>query len=237
MSSCSLKDGIGYRFEGTAFPSIAELLSHYQDGQVPITKRTQTVLKRAILKQTMENDEYTMNTNNIILDKQPLSKGSFFNVYRGSLKDSGKPVAVKMNHSEFISKMQESLMLTKKLKRYNHPNIVQLLGVCAEKKQVYIVMELMTGGDLLHFLHKHGMSQTPYQLTKFSLDAALAMEYLSSKNCIHRNLAARNCLVGHNREILKISISINSREYEDGICLPRNANEPIAMKWAAPEVC
>ena len=236
MFVCPIQNGYGYRFEGTAYPSIAELLGHYENSQVPITKRTQAVLRRAVLKQTMEDDQYTMNRSNIILDKVPLGKGNFGDVYSGTLKDSGKRVAVKTCRSEHIPETQQFLSEAKILKQYNHPNIVRLLGVCADKEPVYIVMELMTGGDFLHFLRKQGINQTPYQLTKFSLDAALGMEYLASQNCIHRDLAARNCLVGENNEILKISDFGMSRETEEGIYTPSSGARPIPVKWTAPEV-
>ena len=204
---------------------------------MPITKRTQAVLKKAILKQTMEDDQYTMNRSNIMLDKVPLGKGNFGDVYSGSLRDSGRRVAVKTCRSEHIPETQQFLSEAKILKQYNHPNIVRLLGVCADKEPVYIVMELMTGGDFLHFLRKQGINQTPYQLTKFSLDAALGMEYLASQNCIHRDLAARNCLVGDNNEVLKISDFGMSRETEEGIYTPSSGARPIPVKWTAPEVC
>jgi len=177
-----------------------------------------------------------MNRDNITLDKQPLGKGNFGDVFSGTLKDSGTRVAVKTCRSEHIPEAQQFMAEAKILKQYNHPNIVRLLGVCAEKEPVFIVMELMPGGDFLHFLRKHGVTQTPYQLTKFSLDAALGMEYLAAQNCIHRDLAARNCLVGEKNEILKISDFGMSRETEEGIYTPSSGARPIPVKWTAPEV-
>lgn len=36
--------------------------------------------------------------------------------------------------------------------KFNHPNIVKVLGVCVDNDPVYIIMELMPAGDLLKFL-------------------------------------------------------------------------------------
>lgn len=33
------------------------------------------------------------------------------------------------------------------LKQYDHPNIVKLIGVCTQKQPIYIVMELVQGGQ------------------------------------------------------------------------------------------
>ena len=98
-------------------------------------------------------------------------------------------------------------------------------------------MELLPGGDFLHFLHKHGTNQTISQLTKYVLDAALGMEYLALKNCIHHDLAARNCSIRVNNEVLKISDFVMSKEAnKDYIYLWPSDCEPIPVKWTAPEV-
>ncbi len=60
------------------------------------------------------------------------------------------------------------------------------------------------------------------------------MKYLESKNCIHRDIAARNCLVGED-DIVKISDFGMSREAENGVyILPAGAYQ-IPIKWTAPE--
>ena len=178
-----------------------------------------------------------MKHDDIMLDSKPLGKGNFGDVYSGTVRDSGRRVAVKTCRSEHIPAAQQFLAEAEILKQYDHPNIVRLLGVCTDKEPVYIVMELMPGGDFLHFLRNVGANQTIYQLTKFSLDAALGMEYLASKNCIHRDLAARNCLVGENNEILKISDFGMSRETDDdNIYLQSSGCKPVPVKWTAPEV-
>lgn len=50
-------------------------------------------------------------------------------------------------------------------------------------QSIYIIKELVPGGDFPSFLRR----------MKFSSDAAYGWR-ISNKNCIHRNLAARNCL-------------------------------------------
>ena len=182
----------------------------------------------------MCTDEYTMKHDDIILDSRLLGKHNFGDVFSGTLKGSQKRVAVKTCHSEHIL---EFLAEAKILKQYNHPNIVRLLGVCSDKEPVCIVMELMPGGDFLHFLRNNGASLTVYQLTKFSLDAALGMEYLASKNCIHHYLVAKNCLVGEKNNILKISNFLMIREtYDDSIYSQSSSCYPLLVKWTAPEV-
>jgi len=42
-------------------------------------------------------------------------------------------------------------------RNFNHPNILKVLGVCVDNDPVYIILELMPGGDLLKFLRKAKM--------------------------------------------------------------------------------
>ena len=48
--------------------------------------------------------------------------------------------------------------------QYEHPNIVQLIGVVAELSRImYTIMEIMPGGSFLDFLRKKGTSYTKKQ--------------------------------------------------------------------------
>ena len=86
------------------------------------------------------------------------------------------------------------------------------------------------------FLQQKGADQTPYQLLKFSLDAARGMEYITSQDYIHRDLAARNCWIGRHDNILKISGFSLCRKTEEGICPLTSHDKQIPAKWTAPEV-
>ena len=69
-----------------------------------------------------------------------------------------------------------------------------------------IVIELMKGGDLRHWLIKRKREKS-YQaniLLNFCRQICLGMAYLSSRKFVHRDLAARNILVTHDN-ICKVS--------------------------------
>ena len=87
----------------------------------------------------------------------------------------------------------------------SHQNIVNLLGICIDYWPFYIIMEYMENGPLKDFLYAHASSNTAYcEATRFSLEQLVyicqqpcsALEYLASKNMLHRDVSARNCLVG-----------------------------------------
>ena len=137
----------------------------------------------------------------------------------------------------YLSDEQRFLSEIKLLQQFSHPNIVKMLEMSIDTEPMYMVLEMMSGGGFLSFLCTHGIHQTQYQLTKYSLDVALGMEYLASQNCLHRNLTARSCLVGNNNEVLKISDFSMCIQTEKGIYIDSDVVSHTPVRWTAPEVC
>ncbi|XP_032259769.1 tyrosine-protein kinase Fer isoform X1 [Halichoerus grypus] len=217
-----------YRFEGTGFSNIPQLIDHHYTTKQVITKKSGVVLLNPIPK----DKKWVLNHEDVTLGEL-LGKGNFGEVYKGILKDK-TAVAVKTCKEDLPQELKiKFLQEAKILKQYDHPNIVKLIGVCTQRQPIYIIMELVSGGDFLSFLRKKKDEIKLKQLVKFSLDAASGMSYLESKNCIHRDLAARNCLVGENN-ILKISDFGMSRQ-EDGGVYSSSGLKQIPIKWTAPE--
>uniref|UniRef100_A0A674KBY3 Tyrosine-protein kinase n=1 Tax=Terrapene triunguis TaxID=2587831 RepID=A0A674KBY3_9SAUR len=217
-----------YRFEGTGFPTIPQLIDHHYTTKQVITKKSGVVLLNPVVK----DKKWVLNHEDVTLGEL-LGKGNFGEVYKGTLKDK-TPVAVKTCKEDLPQELKiKFLSEARILKQYDHPNIVKLIGVCTQRQPIYIVMELIPGGDFLSFLRKKKDELKTKQLVKFSLDAAAGMAYLESKNCIHRDLAARNCLVGENN-VLKISDFGMSRQEDDGVYSSSGLKQ-IPIKWTAPE--
>ena len=219
-----------YRFESKAFPSIRELLSYHVQYGTAVTRASGAV----ILNSVTRFDKWSLQHDNVQRGKK-IGKGCFGDVYEGVLTKTAEKVAVKTCRSDALQDMDKFLKEAEILKQYDHPNIVRLIGVCAEKDPVYIVMELMPGGAFLDFLRKRGTHQAKKKLCGMVVDASKGMEYLESMNCIHRDLAARNCLVGDS-DVVKISDFGMSREEEGGVYTVSSGTRAIPIKWTAPEV-
>lgn len=112
------------------------------------------------------------------------------------------PVAVK-TLPELSTGQAESdfLMEAAIMAKFNHPNIVHLIGVCFDRHPRFIVLELLAGGDLKNFLREgRNKPERPSPLTMkdlifCALDVAKGCRYMESKRFIHRDIAARNCLL------------------------------------------
>uniref|UniRef100_A0A4W5PBR6 Tyrosine-protein kinase n=1 Tax=Hucho hucho TaxID=62062 RepID=A0A4W5PBR6_9TELE len=217
-----------YRFEGTGFPTIPQLIEHHYTTKQVITKKSGVVLLNPVIK----DKKWILNHEDVILGEL-LGKGNFGEVFKGTLRDK-TPVAVKTCKEDLPQELKiKFLSEARILKQYDHANIVKLIGVCTQRQPIYIVMELVPGGDFLSFLRKKKEDLKTKQLVKFALDAAAGMAYLELKNCIHRDLAARNCLVGESN-LLKISDFGMSRQEDDGIYSSSGLKQ-IPIKWTAPE--
>uniref|UniRef100_A0AAV2ISV7 non-specific protein-tyrosine kinase n=1 Tax=Knipowitschia caucasica TaxID=637954 RepID=A0AAV2ISV7_KNICA len=218
-----------YRFEGTGFPSIPQLIEHHVSSKQVITKKSGVVLHRPVAK----DKKWILNHEDVTLGEL-LGKGNFGEVYKGVLLRDKTPVAVKTCKEDLPPELKiRFLSEARILKQYDHPNIVKLIGVCTQRQPIYIVMELVSGGDFLSFLRKKKDELKTKQLLRFSIDAAAGMSYLESHNCIHRDLAARNCLVSDGK-VLKISDFGMSRQEDDGVYSSSGLKQ-IPIKWTAPE--
>jgi hypothetical protein len=223
-----------FRFEDQAFVTVAELLAHHVSTGTCVTKKSGVTIKRPVKKKPTDISK-GLSHDSVLMGAR-LGKGNFGDVYKAKLKHNHQEVAVKTCRSENFGDAEKFLKEAQILAQYDHPNIVKLIGICSEKEPIYIVMELMLGGDFLTFLRKKGHSCSTKQLTEFGKQAAAGMEYLESKNCIHRDLAARNCLIGSDETVLKISDFGMSREEDDGIYTVSSGMKQIPIKWTAPEV-
>ncbi|XP_025247613.1 tyrosine-protein kinase Fes/Fps isoform X4 [Theropithecus gelada] len=218
-----------YRLEGEGFPSIPLLIDHLLSTQQPLTKKSGVVLHRAVPK-----DKWVLNHEDLVLGEQ-IGRGNFGEVFSGRLRADNTLVAVKSCRETLPPDIKAKFLQEARiLKQYSHPNIVRLIGVCTQKQPIYIVMELVQGGDFLTFLRTEGARLRVKTLLQMVGDAAAGMEYLESKCCIHRDLAARNCLVTE-KNVLKISDFGMSREEADGVYAASGGLRQVPVKWTAPE--
>ncbi|XP_052785913.1 tyrosine-protein kinase Fer-like isoform X2 [Mya arenaria] len=217
----------GWRFEGSVYPTIPELVTHQYESGVAVTNKSGTILSKPILRESWE-----LRNDDIMLDTK-IGNGNFGEVFRGVYKRTNETVAVKTCKDTLSEEQRKKFLMEGRiLKQYDHPNIVQFIGIAAQRQPVMIIMEYVSGGALLNFLRKEGKKQSRLKAAQMCVDAACGMAYLSDKGCIHRDLAARNCLVGDNN-VVKISDFGMSREEEEYTV--SDGMKQIPIKWTAPE--
>jgi len=163
-----------------------------------------------------------------------IGKGNFGEVYRGTYL--GTDVAIKklfFVDDDFMQKYIEREMDT--LTCLNHPNIVQLMGLCIGMDDMYIITEFVTGGDLRSKLKDKGIDMDWKLRVGILRDIALAMNYLHAKSIIHRDLKSHNLLVAEDWKVKVCDFGLartapEGEEQKGGMTIV-GTNE-----WMAPEV-
>ena len=151
-----------------------------------------------------------------------LGQGQYGAVYRGTADRIYGPETTKVavKQAKQLSDRNQFYAIIDELKILSnlrmHPNLVNLLGACTSNShlnEVYLLLEFCPFGDLKRFLLEHrerfeaslenqpGHLESPFNsslLLTWSHSIARALDYLSSLQIMHGDLAARNVLVAEN---------------------------------------
>ncbi|KAH9286560.1 Calcium/calmodulin-dependent protein kinase type 1 [Echinococcus granulosus] len=92
------------------------------------------------------------------------------------------------------------------LRRLSHPNIVQLIDAFEDEDSYYLIMELVTGGELFDRIVDKG-SFTEKDASDLIRQVLLATEYMHSREVVHRDLKPENLLFYSPLPTSKIMIS------------------------------
>ncbi|CAM8992994.1 unnamed protein product [Rhodiola kirilowii] len=169
-----------------------------------------------------------------------IGRGTIGSVYRAKLPE-GKALAVKkLNNAATIQSDDEFLELVSIVSKLKHPNVVELVGYCAEYNQYLLVFQYHKNGTLYDALHLDDEihSKLSWNLRMMiALGAAKALEYLH-ETCqppiIHRNFKSANLLLD---DKLSVSVSdcgllfIMSQEVQNQLTLNLSAHG-----YGAPEL-
>eukprot|EP00118_Oscarella_pearsei_P004543 m.19666 g.19666 ORF g.19666 m.19666 type:complete len:299 (+) comp27875_c0_seq1:453-1349(+) len=163
-----------------------------------------------------------------------LGSGQFGRVVQAVYKEK-TDVAVKM--------MREGSMLEedfieegKTMRNFQHPNLVQLYGVCIKGGPLFIVTELMCNGCLLNYVRKNKrLADMSDVILYMCTQVGSGMQYLEEHQFIHRDLAARNCLVGERNTVKVADFGLARHVWKDDEYTATEGTK-FPIKWAAPEV-
>jgi len=140
--------------------------------------------------------------------KDVLGTGAFSQVRLAESKEEpGKMYAIKIIDKKALKGKEDSLENEiRVLRRLVHPNIVQLLEVYEDKTKVYLVMELVTGGELFDRIVEKG-SYTEKDAADLIKQVLSAVAYMHDEGVVHRDLKPENLLYYSPDEDSKIMIS------------------------------
>ncbi|KAJ3672324.1 hypothetical protein LUZ60_007045 [Juncus effusus] len=129
-----------------------------------------------------------------------IGEGGFGSVYKGHL-ESGQTVAIKQLKQNGDQGTQEFMVECLMLMLLHHPNLVRLIGYCADGDERILVYEYMSQGSLEKHLFNVPPNRTPLDWNirmKIAVGAARGLTYLHEKvnpPVIYRDLKSSNILL------------------------------------------
>uniref|UniRef100_A0A7N0V1F8 Protein kinase domain-containing protein n=1 Tax=Kalanchoe fedtschenkoi TaxID=63787 RepID=A0A7N0V1F8_KALFE len=169
-----------------------------------------------------------------------IGRGTIGSVYRAKLPE-GKVLAVKKLSNAATTKIDDEFLdLVSGISKLKHPNVVELVGYCAEYSQYLLAFEYYRNGTLYDALNLDDEihSKLSWNLRiMIALGAAKALEYLH-ETCqppiIHRNFKSANLLLD-DKLIVSVSdcglSSVMSQETQNQLSVNLSANG-----YGAPEL-
>ena len=165
-----------------------------------------------------------------------VGSGSFAKVYRATHQRTKRIVAIKaVDKRKLNVKHQQNLESEIKImRRFQHRNLVRLLGTYSGPRHMYLVMEYCGGGDLASAIRRYGPLPEQPTVCRLMGQLAAGLQFLWTRNLIHRDIKPQNILMtGGLDSTLKIA-DFGFARYLGAASLAQTAcGSPLYM---APEV-
>ncbi|XP_025424051.1 calcium/calmodulin-dependent protein kinase type 1 isoform X1 [Sipha flava] len=212
--------------------------------------------KKDVSKKSKKDAEKSQSIEDKYEVKDLLGTGAFSEVRLAVTKEQPKEMyAVKIIDKKALKGKEDSLdneikvlrRFSKSVKRSDHsgtddknegkwlthPNIVQLLETFEDKSKVYLIMELVTGGELFDRIVQKG-SYTEKDAAHLIRQVLEAVDYMHEQGVVHRDLKPENLLYYSTDEDSKIMISdFGLSKIEDSGVMATACGTP---GYVAPEV-
>ena len=203
----------------------------YKNPKMPLFSKKDSNKK---IKKDGKDDKSPSVEDKYVL-KELLGTGAFSEVRLADSKEKpGQMFAVKIIDKKALKGKEDSLENEiRVLRRLTHPNIVQLLETFEDKHKVYLVMELVTGGELFDRIVEKG-SYTEKDASGLIRQVLEAVDYMHDQGVVHRDLKPENLLYYSPDEDSKIMISdFGLSKMEDSGIMATACGTP---GYVAPEV-
>ncbi|XP_050247009.1 probable serine/threonine-protein kinase PBL23 isoform X2 [Quercus robur] len=168
-----------------------------------ITEELQKIGKGNISARIFTFRELCVATQNFHLDNL-LGEGGFGRVYKGIIPSTNQIIAVKQLDRNGFQGNREFLVEVLMLSLLHHPNLVNLVGYCADGEQRILAYEYMPNGSLEDHLLEAPPDAEPLDWNtrmKIAEGAARGLEYLhetADPPVIYRDFKASNILLDEN---------------------------------------
>lgn len=168
------------------------------------------------------------------INDEVVGTGAFATVKKAVERTTGKTFAVKIINKRKVmgnlSGVSRELDILQKLK---HDRIVRLKGFYQDNDNYYLVMEFVSGGDLMDFVAAHGAvgEDAGREITRQILEA---VAYMHAKGISHRDLKPDNILIEQDDPVLVKITDFGLAKVQDNTTFMKTFCGTLA--YVAPEV-
>ncbi|TNV86765.1 hypothetical protein FGO68_gene6602 [Halteria grandinella] len=203
-----------------------------KDDEPPADKRD-SVQSVAPLQPQEAQHRARKTIGNYSIEKS-IGEGTFGKVKLGTHHLTGEKVAIKILEKDRITDVSDVERVAREihiLKLIRHPNIIQLYEIIETPKQLYLIMEYASGGELFDYIVANTRLKED-EACKFFQQINAGVEYIHQLNIVHRDLKPENLLLDHNKNIKIVDFGL-SNTYSQGELLKTACGSPC---YAAPEM-
>ncbi|KIJ09596.1 hypothetical protein PAXINDRAFT_102218 [Paxillus involutus ATCC 200175] len=177
---------------------------------------------------------------------EPITSGSFGDIYRGKLRLDGKSidVAVKAIRTYFADDggdAQKNKKLRRELKTWanlDHVNIIPLFGTTMNFGRFpAMVCPWLENGSLTSYLERRHDSLNPADRVSLISDAAAGLQYLHSQSIVHGDLSGSNVLIDGNGRACISDFGLSTLLTNlGGSTYATSSHAGGTLRWTAPEL-
>ncbi len=204
-------------------------ISSLAEKMIEQNKNSQSGNNNSQIKQIQK---HTLNKNNFKF-LYVIGKGGFGRVWKIQSKKTNIKYALKeMSKLKIIDKKSEKSINSERefLSKLNHSFIVNMHYAFQDRDNLYLVMDLLNGGDLRYHISRY-RKFSEEQTRFFIANIIYAIEYIHSNNVIHRDIKPEN-LVLDDKGYVRITDFGIAKEN-----MPDNSSETSGTPgYMAPEV-
>ncbi|PIC39242.1 hypothetical protein B9Z55_010990 [Caenorhabditis nigoni] len=166
--------------------------------------------------------------------KETIGKGAFGAVKKGTHIETGYNVAIKiLNRGKMkgLGTVNKTRNEIENLQQLSHPHITRLFRVISTPSDIFLIMELVSGGELFSYITKKGTLSIK-ESRRYFQQIISGVSYCHKHMIVHRDLKPENLLLDSNKNI-KIADFGLSNYMTDGDLLSTSCGSP---NYAAPEL-
>eukprot|EP00164_Ancoracysta_twista_P001740 GFYU01002285.1.p1 GENE.GFYU01002285.1~~GFYU01002285.1.p1 ORF type:complete len:380 (-),score=123.49 GFYU01002285.1:272-1411(-) len=148
----------------------------------------------------------------IVMSK--LGSGAFSEVFLCQDRQTNEQFAMKIIDKVRVARSRKDLDVTKQIKaeidilrKVNHPHVVKMREALESEGKLYLILELVTGGELFDRIAAMRRGYTEADACKLFTTVVQAVDHLHSLGVVHRDLKPENILLASQTDATDIKLT------------------------------